>query len=66
DHLPVFDWSAGRADPMMEAVHPFLDHPPNAGILTSASPGVRRGRVVVYDGGAEKNEPAEDRPAKSS
>ncbi len=66
NHLPVFDWSAGRADPMMEAVHPFLDHPADAGIPTSASPGVRRGRFVVYDGGAKKDEPAEDRPAKSS
>jgi hypothetical protein len=50
---------------MMGAAQPYLDHPIDAEIPTPASPGVRRGRFVVYDGGAAIDEPTEDRPAKS-
>jgi hypothetical protein len=67
DHLAIFQWSRDAtesADRMRRAAQPFLDHP-NETAVPASQPGTRRGRFMVYDGGATKDQPTEDRPAKT-
>lgn len=67
DHLAVFQWSrdsVGSVDRMRQAAHPYLDHSETVEAPT-AQPGTRHGRFIVYDGGARKDQPTEDRPAKT-